>query len=62
MPSIAEPACPLPGVITSNEWRGYAREVPHEIDLTGEIFTQRIERNNLTLRVRIKPHQVLHHT
>ena len=52
----------LPGVITSNELGGYAREVPREIDLTGEIFTPRIERNNLTLRARIKHHQVLHHT
>ena len=33
---------------------GYAREVLSEIHLTGKIFTQRIERNNLTLRARIK--------
>ncbi|WP_429206273.1 IS1 family transposase, partial [Aeromonas veronii] len=32
----------------------YAREVPSEMHLTGKIFTQRIERNNLTLRMRIK--------
>ncbi|MFM5101145.1 IS1 family transposase [Aeromonas veronii] len=32
----------------------YAREVPSEMHLTGKIFTQRIERNNLTLRTRIK--------
>ncbi len=29
-------------------------EVPKEKHLTGKIFTQRIERNNLTLRTRIK--------
>ncbi len=28
--------------------------VPNEACLTGKIFTQRIERNNLTLRTRIK--------
>ncbi|EJW0610013.1 IS1 family transposase, partial [Escherichia coli] len=30
------------------------REVPKNKHLTGKIFTQRIERNNLTLRTRIK--------
>ncbi|ALP42727.1 transposase [Aeromonas schubertii] len=40
--------------ITSDDWGGYAREVPNEMHLTGKIFTQRIERNNLTLRTRIK--------
>ena len=30
------------------------REVPKDMYLTGKIFTQRIERNNLTLRTRIK--------
>ncbi|WP_301335805.1 IS1 family transposase [Aeromonas sobria] len=42
------------GFITSDDWGSYAKEVPHEIHLTGKIFTQRIERNNLTLRTRIK--------
>ncbi|OZI15267.1 hypothetical protein CE195_02725 [Sodalis-like symbiont of Philaenus spumarius] len=37
----------LIGVITH-------REVPKQKHLTGKIFTQRIERNNLTLRTRIK--------
>ncbi|HFP4256619.1 TPA: IS1 family transposase [Escherichia coli] len=30
------------------------RDLPKEKHLTGRIFTQRIERNNLTLRPRIK--------
>ncbi|WP_420286699.1 IS1 family transposase [Enterobacter sp. BNK-9] len=42
------------GMITSDDWGSYAREVPKEMHLTGKIFTQRIERNNLTLRARIK--------
>ena len=42
------------GMITSDEWGSYAREVPKDKHLTGKIFTQRIERNNLTLRTRIK--------
>ncbi|NLS55227.1 IS1 family transposase, partial [Hafnia alvei] len=42
------------GMITSDDWGGYAREVPKEKHLAGKIFTQRIERNNLTLRTRIK--------
>lgn len=42
------------GMMTSDNWGRYAREVPKEIHLTGKIFTQRIERNNLTLRTRIK--------
>ncbi|MBG0716429.1 IS1 family transposase, partial [Enterobacter hormaechei] len=42
------------GMITSDDWGSYAREVPEEKHLTGKIFTQRIERNNLTLRTRIK--------
>ncbi|KXP79590.1 transposase [Escherichia coli] len=41
-------------MITSDDWGSYAREVPKEKHLTGKIFTQRIERNNLTLRTRIK--------
>ncbi len=42
------------GMITSDNWGSYAREVPKDNHLTGKIFTQRIERNNLTLRARIK--------
>ncbi len=42
------------GFITSDDWGSYAREVPSEMHLTGKIFTQRIERNHLTLRTRIK--------
>ncbi len=42
------------GMITSDNWGSYAREVPKQKHLTGKIFTQRIERNNLTLRTRIK--------
>lgn len=41
-------------LITSDDWGSYAREVPAEKHLTGKIFTQRIERNNLTLRTRLK--------
>ncbi len=42
------------GMITNDDWGSYARDVPKEKLLTGKIFTQRIERNNLTLRIRIK--------
>lgn len=42
------------GMLTTDEWGSYARELPKEKHLTGKIFTQRIERNNLTLRTRIK--------
>ncbi len=42
------------GMITTDDWGRYAREVPKDKHLTGKIFTQRIERNNLTLRTRIK--------
>ncbi|ABO91940.1 transposase [Aeromonas salmonicida subsp. salmonicida] len=42
------------GFITSDNWDSYAREVPCKIHLTGKIFMQRIERNNLTLRTRLK--------
>lgn len=41
-------------MITSDDWGSYAREVPEEKHLTGKTFTQHIERNNLTLRTRIK--------
>ena len=41
-------------MITRDDWGSYAREVPEEKHLTGKIFTQHIERNNLTLRTRIK--------
>ena len=42
------------GMLTSDDWGSYGREVPKNKYLTGKIFTQRIERNNLTLRTRIK--------
>lgn len=42
------------GMITSDNWGSYVREVPKDKHLTGKIFTQRIERNNLILRTRIK--------
>lgn len=42
------------GMITCDGWGSYAREVPKDKYLTGKIFTQRIERNNLTLSPRIK--------
>lgn len=42
------------GMITSDDWGSYARELPKDKHLTGKIFTQRNERNNLTLRTRIK--------
>ena len=38
---------------TRDDWGSDAREVPKDKPLTGKIFTQRIERNNLTLRTRI---------
>ncbi|GKV76987.1 hypothetical protein PEC106568_21610 [Pectobacterium carotovorum subsp. carotovorum] len=42
------------GMITSDDWGSYAREVPKDKHLTGKIFTQCIERNNLTLRTQTK--------
>ncbi|EIH1623494.1 IS1 family transposase [Escherichia coli] len=42
------------GMLTTDEWGSYIRALPKEKHLTGKIFTQRIERNNLTLRTRIK--------
>lgn len=42
------------GMIATDDWGSYAREVPKDKHLTGKIFTQRIERNTLTLRTRIK--------
>lgn len=42
------------GMITSDDWSSYAREVPKDKHLTGKIFTQRIERNNLTLKTRAR--------
>ncbi|SPZ78583.1 iso-IS1 ORF2 [Shigella dysenteriae] len=32
------------GMITSDDWGSYGREVPKDKHLTGKIFTQRIER------------------
>ena len=42
------------GMLTSDDWGSYGRVVPKNKYLTGKIFTQRIERNNLTLRTHIK--------
>ena len=42
------------GMLTSDDWGSYGRVVPKNKHLTGKIFTQRIERNNLTLRTHIK--------
>ncbi len=42
------------GMLTTDEWGSYARTFPKAKHLTGKIFTQLIERNNLTLRIRIK--------
>ncbi len=42
------------GMLTTDEWGSYSKALPKEKHLTGKIFTQRIERNNLTLRARIK--------
>lgn len=42
------------GLIISDNWISYAREIPKDKHLTGKIFTQRIERNNLTPRPRTK--------
>lgn len=42
------------GMIPSDGWGSYAREVPKDNHLAGKIFTQSIERNSLTLRTRIK--------
>lgn len=39
---------------TTDDWGSYAREVESEKHLTGKIFTQRIERHNLNLRIHIK--------
>lgn len=42
------------GMLTTDDWGSDARELPKEKHLTSKIFTQRIERNNLTLRPLIK--------
>lgn len=42
------------GMLTTDKWGSYARELPKEKHLTGKLLTQRIECNNLTLRTRIK--------
>lgn len=42
------------GFITSDDWGSYARGVPADKYLTGKMFTQRIDRNNLILRIRFK--------
>lgn len=42
------------GFITSDGWGIYERKAPIETKQTVKVFTQRIERNNLTLRTHIK--------
>jgi insertion element IS1 protein InsB len=42
------------GMLTTDGWGSYARELPKEKHLTGKLLTQRIECNNLPLRTRIK--------
>ncbi|MCH6534906.1 transposase [Escherichia coli] len=42
------------GMITSENWCSYTREVPQDKHPVGRIFTRRIERNNLILRTHIK--------
>lgn len=42
-------------MVTSDDRSNYAREVPKEKHLTGKIFTQRIELNNLLLAFRGNP-------
>ena len=42
------------GLIMTDNWGSYTREIPEQMHLVGKIYTQRIERNNLTLRTRIK--------
>lgn len=41
-------------MITSDDWGSYSRGGAEDKHLTGKIFTQHIERNNLTLRTRLK--------
>ncbi|WP_407644441.1 IS1 family transposase [Dongshaea marina] len=41
-------------MFTSDDWGSYKRCIAPEQHLTGKIFTQRVERQNLTLRTRIK--------
>ncbi|QCR08223.1 hypothetical protein EH207_06680 [Brenneria rubrifaciens] len=42
------------GFFTTDDWGCYTREIASEKHLTGKIFTQRIERHNLNLRIHIK--------
>lgn len=42
------------GMIISYGWGSYATEMLKEKHLTVKIFTQRVGRNNLTLRTRVK--------
>ncbi|VCX78275.1 Putative transposase (identified by ISEscan HMM) [Escherichia coli] len=46
-------------MVTSDDRSNYAREVPKEKHLTGKIFTQRIELNNLLLAFRGNPRKVI---
>ena len=42
------------GMFTTDGWLNYQQQLPHLKHLVGKIFTQRIERHNLTLRTPIK--------
>lgn len=42
------------GLIATDDWGSYTRQVPPHLHLVGKIFTQRIERHNLNLRTHIK--------
>lgn len=41
-------------MLTTDKWGSYASALAEEKHLTGKRFTQRTERNSLTLRTRIK--------
>jgi insertion element IS1 protein InsB len=42
------------GMFTTDGWPSYQQHLPQPKHLVGKIFTQRIERHNLTLRTHIK--------
>ena len=42
------------GLIMTDNWGCYIREIPDQMHLFEKIYTQRIERHNLTLRTHIK--------
>ncbi|ACT07075.1 IS1 transposase [Dickeya chrysanthemi Ech1591] len=42
------------GMLTSDDWGSYARELPKDKHLTSKILVHRIDRNKLTLKTRLK--------